>query len=76
MSQALSNAELVLAAAHARLARVKGTPAEGAARHRVEAAQQRLAATQEAARVVAEHLCCELPMTWCGSEWICTRGHD
>ncbi|MBN1208972.1 MAG: hypothetical protein JXB05_29205 [Myxococcaceae bacterium] len=73
---AISGAELRLAAAYARLAWAKGTPAEGRARAAVETAQRALAAVKEATHVVAERQCCGLPMTWCGAEWICTRGHD
>lgn len=73
---ALSGAELALAAALARLSRVRGTEAEPAARKSVDATRRQVAAAQAATTAVSERECCGLPMTWCGSEWICTRGHD
>lgn len=72
----MSGAELALAAALSRLLRARGTPDEEQARKNVEAAQRTLSAVGEAVRVVAERRCCDMPMTWCGGEWICTRGHD
>ncbi len=73
---AISSAELVLAGALSRLGRVKGTEAEPQARKNVDAARRALAAAQAATTAVSERTCCDLPMTWGGREWICTRGHD
>jgi hypothetical protein len=73
---AISSAELALAAALSRHSRVKGTLAEPQARKAVDAARRAVAAAQAATTALAERTCCGMPMTWCVDKWICTYGHD
>lgn len=75
-STPISSAQFALAAAFSWLSRAKGMPAEKRARLSVDEAQQRLMAVREATHVVAERLCCGMPMRWRGGQWLCARGHD